>query len=146
MSAVGYAVYFLRLPIEPFSVEVLRTWSDGPPLQTGWGKFLDAGVEAYLSVYLTLIMLVLGRRLLDSRNRALRYISDASYWIYIIHLPLLFYIQVLLTSLDLNVWLKFAISSLGTVAIALIVYEAVIRYTPIGTMLNGKKRRGQSIA
>ena len=146
VSAVGYAVYFLRLPIEPFSVEVLRTWSDGPPLQTGWGKFLDAGVEAYLSVYLTLIMLVLGRRLLDSRNRALRYISDASYWIYIIHLPLLFYIQVLLTSLDLNVWLKFAISSLGTVAIALIVYEAVIRYTPIGTMLNGKKRRGQSIA
>ena len=142
VSTVGYAFYFLRLPLEPFSIEVLRTLSEGLPVVTGCGKLLDVCVEAYLSVYLTLIMLVLGRRLLNSENRALRYISDASYWIYIVHLPLLFYIQVPLTSLDLNVWLKFAISSLGTVGIALIVYEVGIRYTPIGTMLNGKKTRG----
>ncbi|HAK57223.1 MAG: acyltransferase family protein [Vicinamibacterales bacterium] len=130
-SVVGYVVYFFRLPIEAFSVEVLRTYAKGPPELTGWTKLLDAALEAYLSTYLTLVMLALGRRLLDSRNRALRYISDAPYWIYLVHLPLLFYIQVALTRLDLNVWLKFAISSLGTIAIALAAYELGIRYTPI---------------
>ncbi len=146
VSAVGYAVYFFRLPIEPLSIEALRAFAEGPPVFRGWGKLFDATLEAYLSVYLTLIMLVLGRRLLSSKNRTLRYISDASYWIYIIHLPLLVYIQILLTRLDLGVWLKFAISSFGTIAIAVVVYELGIRYTPIGTMLNGKKRRGQPIA
>ena len=146
VSALGYAVYFFRLPIEPISLEALRAFSEGPPQFTGWGMLLDATLQAYLSVYLTLIMLVLGRRLLSSKNRALRYISDASYWIYLVHLPLLLYIQIVLTRLDLGVWLKFAISSLGTIGLALVVYELGIRYTPIGTMLNGKKRRGQPIA
>ncbi len=142
VSTIGYVVYFLRLPNEPISLEVLRAYADAPPVEAGWGHLLDAGVEAYLSVYLTLVMLILGRRLLNSRNRVLRYISDASYWIYLVHLPLLFGIQGLLTRVDLHVWLKFAISSLAAIAIALVVYEVGIRYTPIGTMLNGKKRRG----
>ena len=142
VSTIGYVVYFLRLPNEPISLEVLRAYADAPPVEAGWGHLLDAGVEAYLSVYLTLVMLILGRRLLNSRNRVLRYISDASYWIYLVHLPLLFGIQGLLTRVDLHVWLKFAISSLAAIAIAFVVYEVGIRYTPIGTMLNGKKRRG----
>ena len=70
VSAVGYVVYFLRLPIAPISVDVLRTFSDGPPAQTGWSHLLDAGLEGYLAVYLTLVMLVLGRRFLDFQNRA----------------------------------------------------------------------------
>ena len=112
VSAVGSVVFLQRLPFEPLSIEALRsldaltTLAEGAPLQTGWPQLLDATLEAYLSVYLTLVMLVLGRRLLSSRNRVLRYISDASYWIYIVHLPLLFYIQILLTRLDMNVWLK----------------------------------------
>ncbi len=148
VSAVGSVVFLQRLPFEPLSIEALRsldaltTLAEGAPLQTGWPQLLDATLEAYLSVYLTLVMLVLGRRLLSSRNRVLRYISDTSYWIYIVHLPLLFYIQTLLTRLDMNVWLKFAVSSLGTIASALIVYDVAIRYSPIGTMLNGKKQRG----
>ena len=146
VSVAGYAVYLLRLPLEPLTVDALRAFADGPPVFTGWGKLFDATLEAYLSVYLTLIMLVLGRRLLGSRSTALRYISDASYWIYLVHLPLLASIQILLTRLDLGVWLKFAISSLGTIAIALVVYEVGVRYTPIGTMLNGKKRRADPIA
>ena len=145
VSVVGYVVYFLRLPIEPVTIEVLRNFADGPPVATGWGHWVDATIEAYLATYLTLIGLVLGRRWLDSRNHALRYISDASSWIYIVHLPLLFVLQVALARLDLHVWLKFGIASLGTIGIALVAYEVGVRYTPIGTMLNGKKYRGQSV-
>ncbi len=49
---------------------------------------------------------------------------------------------MLLSRVDWNVWVKFATASLGTIAIALVVYEVGVRYTPIGTMLNGKKQRG----
>ena len=145
VSIVGYGFFFLRLPTEPVTVEFLRQFVDGPPLATGGGQLLDATLEAYLSVYLTLVMLVLGRRLLNTPSRTLRYISDASYWVYVVHLPLLFFIQTALTRLDLNVWLKFGVSSLGTIAVAMVLYEVGVRYTPIGTMLNGKKTRGESI-
>ena len=60
VSTIGYVVYFLRLPNEPISLEVLRAYADGPPVEAGWGHLLDAGVEAYLSVYLTLVMLTTG--------------------------------------------------------------------------------------
>lgn len=134
LSLAAYACYFMILPdFMPGQHSEQPTW------QTLSGAVLGA----YLSVYLTLIALVLGRRFLGKGSKGLRYVSDASYWIYLVHLPLIFGAQILLAQVDLNVWIKFAITSLGTIAAALVVYEVAVRYTPVGALLNGRKSRGK---
>ena len=96
-------------------------------------------LEAFISVHMTLVCLVAGKTLLDNANKAFRYIADASYWIYIIHLPVLWGIQFCMLDTDWNLWIEFLIASFGTLLIGLITYAILVRYTPIGWMLNGRR-------
>jgi len=98
-----------------------------------------AVLEAYISVHMTFVCLVAGKAVLDRANKTFRYIADASYWIYIIHLPVLWGIQFYMLDTDWNLWVEFLIASFGTLLIGLISYAVLVRYTPIGWMLNGKR-------
>lgn len=96
---------------------------------------LIATVEAYISVWMTCVCLVAGRSLLNRSNRLLRYLSDSSYWVYIIHLPVLFAIQYRLMDMDLGWGTKFAISVIATFGICLLSYHALVRRTVVGKLL-----------
>lgn len=98
-------------------------------------------LEAYLSVFLTIISLILGKRYLDFGSKYMRFISDSSYWIYIIHFPLVTFIQVFLVNAPFSGYLKLIISSAILFSIGLITYRYMVRYTFIGTLLNGKRIR-----
>ena len=71
-----------------------------------------------------------------------RYVSDASYWMYLWHLPLVIGGQMLVVNRPVNVHLKVALICAAAAAILLGVYQLVVRYTLIGTMLNGPRSRG----
>jgi glucans biosynthesis protein C len=86
-----------------------------------------AVLEAYISVWMTLVCLVAGRALLNRSNRVLRYLADASYWTYIIHLPVLFAIQYALMDLDWHWGLKFSVALIATSGICLLSYPLVVR-------------------
>ena len=81
------------------------------------------------------------RALIPIQRRGVRYLSDSSYWVYLIHLPLVIAAQILVRQLDLHAGVKFLMICAGVTAVALLSYQAFVRYTPIGTMLNGKKVR-----
>lgn len=70
-----------------------------------------------------------------------RYMSDASYWLYVAHVPLVIAGQQLAAAADANPHLSFALILAGTTVILLIIYQLGVRYTPIGIMLNGKRTR-----
>lgn len=75
-----------------------------------------------------------------SRGRKwVRYLSDSSYWLYIAHLPLTYYIGYEVKSIDINPYLKLALICGIVFLILLISYRLFVRYTFIGTLLNGKK-------
>jgi len=69
----------------------------------------------------------------------LRYISDSSYWIYLIHLPLVAFITFYLFRFPIFVELKFIIAILLTTIIGLITYKLLVRSSITGILLNGKK-------
>ncbi len=69
----------------------------------------------------------------------LRYISDASYWVYLIHLPLTVLLPSILVNLPLPALLKFSIVVVLTGIICFISYHYLVRNTLIGKFLNGKK-------
>jgi glucans biosynthesis protein C len=108
-------------------------------VEYSFSHLLVASAEAFIAVYMTIVCMVAGKSLLNLQSRWLRFISDSSYWVYILHIPLLFYVQYLLLDVEMNLWLKFAISSFSVLAIGFISYVALIRWTPIGWMLNGRK-------
>ena len=86
-------------------------------------------------------------RLVAAQERYwVRYLSDASYWLYLWHLALIVIAFELLVDWQVSVHLKFTGMVVGVTVILLVVYQFGIRYTPIGTMLNGKRTRSRSAA
>lgn len=68
-----------------------------------------------------------------------RYLSDASYWLYVAHLPLVVAVQVLVRDLDLPAAMKFPLIVLVTTGVLLGIYQLAVRRTAIGRMLNGPR-------
>ena len=75
----------------------------------------------------------------SSENTKMLYISDSSYWVYLIHLPLTGFIPGLMINLNLPTHIKFLIVLLTTSVFCLITYNYFVRSTFIGKFLNGKK-------
>lgn len=94
----------------------------------------------------TLGLIGAAHRFLDREAPVVRYLSDASYWIYIVHLPLVLLFQWLVMGLDLAPAFKFALVLAGALSVGLLSYQLVVRYTFIGTILNGRKRKAKRAA
>jgi glucan biosynthesis protein C len=87
---------------------------------------------------MTCVCLVAGRSLLNRSNRLLRYLSDASYWVYIVHLPILFAIQYRLMDMVWGWGAKLAIAVVATFAICLLSYHLLVRRTVVGRLLGAR--------
>ena len=74
-------------------------------------------------------------------NRTLRYISDAAYWLYLIHLPIVAWLQVLLLHSSIYGILRFWIIISITAFVTLTTYQWFVRYTAIGNILHGERSR-----
>lgn len=68
-----------------------------------------------------------------------RYIADSSYWIYIVHLPLVMLAQVWIQDWAWPWWIKLGLVSAGVAAVGLGSYELLVRHTPLGGWLNGRR-------
>jgi fucose 4-O-acetylase-like acetyltransferase len=69
----------------------------------------------------------------------MRYISDSSYWVYLIHLPLTAIIPAFVWKLPFPAIVKFIIVLSLTTFICFTTYHYLVRNTFIGKFLNGKK-------
>ena len=68
-----------------------------------------------------------------------RYLADASYWMYIMHVPLVMALQVAFAQLDWPWFVEYPLLLAALLAVLLLSYELVVRHTAIGAMLNGRK-------
>ena len=94
----------------------------------------------------TLALVGAARLALRRENPLIRRLADASYWIYIVHVPLVLLFQWLVLPLDLVPIGKFAIVLSATLLTGLLSYQLVVRYSFIGTILNGRKRKPKPAA
>jgi hypothetical protein len=68
-----------------------------------------------------------------------RYWSDAAYWIYLFHPPVLVLLQAPMMFAPLTPWVKFVLGIAGAVPILVWTYDAWVRNTWLGVMLNGRR-------
>jgi len=102
-------------------------------------KTATAAVMALAVYSTTFAVLALTLRFASGHSAGHRYLADASYWIYIVHLPLVMVGQVLAARIDAPWWIKLAGIVAATVAIALVSYELLIRHSFMGRWLNGRR-------
>ena len=74
----------------------------------------------------------------SKENKTIRYLSDSSYWGYLIHLPIVAAFQILVANLDLFWAVKLLIIFVPSLAILVVSYHYAVRKTRIGLLLNGK--------
>lgn len=78
-------------------------------------------------------------RFLGHERPAIRYIADASYWIYLMHLPVVMALQVWVFALPLPALAKWAVVTGGAFLILIASYHLLVRHSWIGRWLNGRK-------
>lgn len=88
-----------------------------------------------------LALIGLADRYLSRPRPALRYLADSSYWIYLSHMPAMVLIVALATATTLGTASQFGIVTLASLAFSLVTYPLFVRYTAIGRVLNGPRRR-----
>lgn len=142
VGTVCYVGFYALLPAPISMQDAMVSLGSGPKLDLN--HTLAVVLEAYIAVHISLATLIIGKQFFDKQNKTIRLISDASYWIYIIHLPVLWVIQFKLLDTDLPMFAEFLISTLGTIAIGFISYVLLVRWTPIGWLLNGRKNAKKS--
>jgi glucan biosynthesis protein C len=75
----------------------------------------------------------------DNPSPRIRYVADASYWMYIAHLPIVDALQICVANWNVHWSLKFPLIVGTTFAVLLFSYRYLVRYTFIGAVLNGRK-------
>lgn len=81
----------------------------------------------------------LALRFMSGFSPAWRYLADASYWLYLIHLPIVMALQVALSQLDWPGLIKFAVILVVALPPMLASYHLLVRFTFIGAVLNGRR-------
>lgn len=75
----------------------------------------------------------------NGESRAWRYIADSSYWVYLVHLPLVVSLQVWVALWPLHWAPKFLLINLIAFPILYLSYHILVRSTFIGKQLNGRR-------
>lgn len=95
---------------------------------------------------LQMVLLVCGisglfLRLLNTENKTWRYLSDASYWVYLVHLAIIILLQWKLIDSAVPGILRFPVVLGAAIVFTFATYHYLVRYTFIGDILHGPRKR-----
>jgi ABC-type multidrug transport system ATPase subunit/peptidoglycan/LPS O-acetylase OafA/YrhL len=121
------------------TVYLLDVVHSQPMAQPGFTKNLYAYAFGVASWGWVLGLTGAALRFLSGFSAARRYVADASYWIYIAHLPVVAALQVWVGQWPLHWSVKFPIILVVSFAVLFLSYHFLVRNTVIGLMLNGRK-------
>lgn len=158
---VAYAVFFAFGWLLHFRQEVLTALARRP-----W-RYLAAGLVASVGYMTMLVAKPFGEAAMDHRVGVLagavamwlliygvtglfvryceaprplqRYLADASYWMYLLHLPLVIWSQGALAPWDVSPLLKFPVVLGAVTLVTIVTYHFFVRATAIGQFLNGRR-------
>jgi glucans biosynthesis protein C len=114
------------------------------PIKDYTTKLAGAACYALATWTATFAVIGLALRFLSGFSPARRYIADASYWLYIVHLPIVIALQVAVSRLDWPWPTKFAAILAAAFPVMFASYQLLVRYSVIGAVLNGRRTRKPS--
>jgi peptidoglycan/LPS O-acetylase OafA/YrhL len=124
-SAAGFAIVGLAPQLTPSA--------------PGLGKLAFAFVYSLAGWSWSFALIGLALRYLSGHSPTRRYLADASYWLYIVHLPLVMALQTWVAPLEWAWPVKFAVILAVAFPLMLGSYELLVRHSFIGAILNGRR-------
>ncbi len=104
-------------------------------------------VEAWIAFFYNLTswlwsfaLIGLFLRYLGEQNRVLRYVSESSYWVFLVHMLGTIGFGAMLYTLPLGAAGKMLLNVALTTAACLLSYQFLVRHTLVGVLLNGKRQ------
>ena len=88
----------------------------------------------------TFAIVGLGLRFLSGHSPVRRYLADASYWIYIAHLPLVMALQVAMSRVAWPWFVEVTMVLALATGLLLLSYDLLVRNSFIGAWLNGRRK------
>ena len=92
---------------------------------------------ALFATSMTALAWTLAKRQTAANPVAINYLAGASFWIYLVHHPLMLVLHVALRDVAITAATKLLISGLGTLALSLVTYEVFVRTGSLGAIING---------
>jgi hypothetical protein len=83
-------------------------------------------------------------RYLPRQNAVLAYLSQSSYWVYLVHMLGTIGFGILLFNAPLGAVAKMGLNIAATSLVALASYQLLVRHTRLGTLLNGQRAEKRS--
>ncbi len=100
-----------------------------------------AALYAFACWAWTITIIGFAVRHLSGHSPVRRYLADASYWIYIVHLPIIIALQTLVAPYPYPWFAKYPLILAVAFVIMLASYQWFVRYSFVGSILNGKKQK-----
>ena len=159
--AVGYLIHRLKRGLTPLAGQWLLyiptalvvtvasiILSDGPsglPPTDENDRLVQAALYGLMIWLWTFGLIGLALRFIRKESPTVRYLADSSYWLYIIHLPLLIALQAVVQKWELPAELKLLLVMSVAMVIMLATYHLLVRFTWLGGWINGKRYRRRGI-
>lgn len=138
---LGPAVALAVMPLCGWATRERLLAEDVADLKLG---LIAGSTNAVLAVAMTLGLLGIFQRFFATRGAFGQYVSDASYWIYLIHFPVVIAAGGIMSVFNLPAVAKY----LATIALSLPVilgsYEVLVRRSPMGKVLGAPPREASS--
>jgi len=88
----------------------------------------------------TLALVGMSLRFFSAASPLRRYLADASYWVYLIHIPLVMALQVVAVQMDWPWWIEYPLALIVGMSVMLVSYHYCVRDRAMGRFLNGKSQ------
>jgi len=150
---VYYSLFFLAGCLMCDNADAFHRWTRRWPLWLGLSllvllplglvtmgqRVLSAVVQPLYAWLMCLGCLGLFERWQANPSPRLRYLSDSSYWLYVAHMPVVIALQSLVAPWNAPALLKFVLVLLLSIPLLLLSYHLLVRPTPLGWLLNGRR-------
>jgi fatty acid desaturase/peptidoglycan/LPS O-acetylase OafA/YrhL len=112
----------------------------GPP---AWALAVTGSIFTWL---ITFGFLGLALSAFNGPRSVVRYLAESSYWIYLVHLPIVGLVQVDLFSVQGPAVVKFLVVLAVSMGLGLASYHVLVRHTLLGIWLHGRRDRPRPTA
>ena len=130
--ALALPVFAIRSTLLRADVDVML---DGP---AAWALVGSAALFGWLTLFGSIGLFL---RVFDRQTPAIRYMADASYWIYLTHFPIVGLAQIGMYNLPWTATAKFLVALSVTLGFGLLSYQGAVRHTALGRWLHGPRGR-----
>lgn len=135
------ALWFLILSVPVFAGRAWLITTDLRITMYGPETWLLAFFGSLFSWLMVFGLIGGAQRVCRSASPRLRYLADSSFWVYLVHMPVIGLLQVNLKTIPGHALWKAPIVLVITVGLGLASYHVLVRYTAIGVILHGRRAR-----